>query len=96
MRKTNTQSLGEVLKEALKNQHLDEKLNEQRLISAWKELLGPGVTQYTTQLYIRNKVLNVSLSSAILRAELMMSRERLVQSLNEHVGTTVIIDIIFR
>ncbi len=96
MRKVNTQSLSEILHQVLKEQNLDEKLNEQRLLDAWPALLGIGVSQYTTKLYIRNKVLNVHLSSAVLRAELMMSREKLVQALNKHVGEVVILDIMFR
>lgn len=96
MKKTNTQSLGEVLKQVLDDQHLSGKLNEQRIIDAWKPLLGPGVAQYTDRLYIKNRVLNVHISSAVLKAELMMYREKLIQSLNERVGETVILDIMFR
>jgi len=96
MRKTNTQTLGEVLQQVLKEQNLSGKLNEQRIIDAWQPLLGPGVAQYTTRIYIKNKVLNVQLSSAVLRAELMMSREKLIRALNEQVGEVVICDIIFR
>ena len=96
MRKTNTQTLGEVLQQVLKDQNLSGKLNEQRIMDAWKLLLSPGVAQYTTRIYIKNKVLNVQISSAVLRAELMMSREKLIRALNKHVGETVINDIIFR
>lgn len=96
MKKTNTQSLGDILKEVLKDQHLIEKLNEQRIIDAWVPLLGAGVADYTSKLYIKNKVLNVHITSAVLRAELMMSRKKLINALNEKVGETVILDIIFR
>ena len=88
--------MGEVLQQVLKEQNLSGKLNEQRLIDSWKPLLGPGVAQYTTRIYIKNKVLNVQIASAVLRAELMMSREKLIQALNEQVGETVINDIMFR
>ncbi|MCL1943736.1 MAG: DUF721 domain-containing protein [Candidatus Azobacteroides sp.] len=96
MKKTNTQSLGDVLRQVLKEQNLSEKLNEQRLIDAWRPVLGVGVAQYTTRLYIKNKVLNVQISSAVLRAELMMSRGKLMQALNNYVGEQVIVDIMFR
>jgi predicted nucleic acid-binding Zn ribbon protein len=96
MKKTNTQSLGEVLRQVLDDQNLSEKINEQRVIDSWQPLLGPGVAQYTTRLYIRNKVLNVHISSAVLKAELMMYREKLIKALNERVGETVILDIMFR
>lgn len=51
---------------------------------------------YTRDLYIRNQVLYVHLTSAALRQELMMGRELLVRNLNQKVGATVITNIIFR
>ena len=38
----------------------------------------------------------VHLTSAALRQELMMGREKLVRALNQKVGATVITNIIFR
>jgi len=96
MKKSNTQSLADVLKDVLQEQNLKDKFNEQRIIDSWEPLLGQGVAQFTTKLYIKNNVLNVHISSAVLKAELMMSREKLVNALNERVGERVIHDIMFR
>ena len=46
-------------------------------------------------LYIKNQTLYVQLSSSVLRQELMMGRELLVRSLNEKVGSQVIVNIVF-
>lgn len=70
-------------------------LNEQRLLDAWPQVLGPAAS-YTSNLYIRNQTLYVHLTSAALRQELMMGRELLVRTLNQRVGATVITNIIFR
>ena len=70
-------------------------MNEQRLLDAWPEILGPAAT-YTSNLYIRNQTLYVHLTSAALRQELMMGREMLIRALNTKVGATVITNIIFR
>ena len=53
------------------------------------------MAKYTRNLYIRNQILYVHLSSAALRQELMMGRELLVRKLNEKVGANVITNIIF-
>ena len=71
-------------------------LNEQRLLDAWPQILGPAIASYTKELYIRNQILYVHLTSAALRQELMMGRELLVRNLNQKVGATVITNIIFR
>ena len=96
MKRTNTQKLGEVLKEFLQNQHLDTKLYELQLIESWEKVLGVTVKKYTTDIYIYNQKLYVKISSSILKNDLMLSREKLVQALNKQVGVPVISDIIFR
>ena len=95
MRRKQTESLGDVIRQVLKSQHLLPKLNETRLINAWEKVLGESVCQYTKDRYIKNKVLYVKISSAVLRNELLMSREQLIIALNKEVGTEVITDIFF-
>lgn len=95
MRRRQTQCLGEVVNELLKTQHLDKKLNEKKLLNGWVEVVGVAIGKYTTEKYLKNKVLYVKLSSSVLRNELLMSREQLVKSLNKYVGAEVITDIKF-
>ena len=96
MRKKNTELLSDVIRQVLKQQHLDKPLNEKRLIDAWPAVLGNNIMQYTSGLNIKNKVLYVSLSSSVLRHDLFLSRDEIKASLNKYVGAEVIIDIIFR
>ena len=51
--------------------------------------------QYTRNIYVRDKVLHVSLTSSVLRSELTLCRERLVKSLNDYAGASVITNIVF-
>ncbi len=95
MKYTNTQKIADVLKDFLdENPQLNEKIAETRLINAWGEMLGPATMRFTTGLYVRNRVLYVRISSAVLRSELMMCRERLVKNLNQKAGMQVIDDIV--
>ncbi len=96
MRRNDPESLGNVLRRFLREEGLETPLNEYRLIDAWNEVLGPGVANYTANLFIKNQILYVHLTSAVLREELMMGRELLVKNLNRQVGATVITNIIFR
>ena len=96
MRKKNTELLSDVIHQVLKEQHLDKPLNEKRLIDAWPLILGASIMKYTSEIYIKNRVLYVNLSSSVLRHDLFMSREEIKNSLNKQVGAEVIVDIIFR
>ncbi|MEG1544530.1 MAG: DUF721 domain-containing protein [Tannerellaceae bacterium] len=95
MIRKNTQKLGEVLRDFFEdNTELYEKMLEIRLQRAWGEILGPMIAQYTRNLFIKDRVLHVSLTSAVLRSELLLCRERLVKSLNDYAGAVVIDNLI--
>lgn len=97
MRKRNTESIGEVLKQFFEeNPFFRKKVAESRIVTGWSELLGTMISSYTTNIYLRSDVLYVHLSSSVLRSELIMAKERLISKLNEHAGMHVINDIIFR
>lgn len=97
MKRKNTQTIGEVLRDFFEdNTELYEKMLEIRLQRGWGEVLGPMVLQYTRNLYIRDRVLYVSLTSSVLRSELTLCKDRLLRSLNEYAGSSVIRDIILR
>lgn len=96
MKRNNAEPIGKLIREFLRHESLESPLNEQRLMDAWPQVLGPTLASYTVNLYIRNQILYVQLTSAPLRQDLMMAREKLVERLNQKVGATVITNIIFR
>ncbi|MCK9159860.1 MAG: DUF721 domain-containing protein [Bacteroidaceae bacterium] len=95
MKRKEAQPIGLLVQQYLRNEGLESPLNEQRLLNAWPEILGSSIASYTSNLYIRNQVLFVHVSSSVLRQDLMMSREKLILQLNQKAGATVINDIIF-
>ena len=59
----NAQTLGDAIREFFEdNAELRGKIQEIRVLRAWGEILGPMVAQYTCNIYIKDKVLHVSLS----------------------------------
>ena len=95
MRRNNAEHIGDVIRFFLRQQGLESPLNEYRLVQAWGDVVGPAMSRYTSNLYIKNQTLHVHLTSAVLRQELMMARELLVKNLNQLVGAQVIVDIQF-
>jgi len=96
MKKRDAQPIGKLVLSFLREESLETPLNERRLLNAWNEVMGPVISGYTREIFIKNQVLFVHLTSAVLRQELMMERKRLVQRLNEHVKAQVITDIVIR
>lgn len=97
MQKKNAQSLSEALSDFFdENSALRTKLAQQRVVRGWNELFGEGIAKYTGNLYFNRGTLYVHLTSAVLRAELLMIKEELVRKLNDHAGMPVVNDIVFR
>ncbi|KAA6326894.1 hypothetical protein EZS27_024057 [termite gut metagenome] len=96
MKRNNTEHIGKLISQFLRQEGLETPLGERRLLDSWNEVLGPVIASYTKTLYIRNQILFVHLTSAALKQELMMSRELLVRNLNKHVGSMVITKIVFQ
>lgn len=97
MRKRNTESIGEVLKQYFEeNPFIRRKLAESRAILGWERMLGKTVASYTQNVYLKNNTLYVSLTSSVLRAELITCQDRLISGLNKEAGMDIIRDIVFR
>jgi len=97
MKRTNSLHISSVLQDFYKeNPQLWQKILEIRIQRAWGEILGPMVMQSTQNLYIKNRVLYVFLSSSVLRNELILNRKRLLTSLNEYAGAEVVRNLVIR
>ena len=93
---SNDQSIGAAIKEFLQSYHLEERMNETRLIHSWEKVLGKLIAKHTRSLKINNKILFVSIDSPSLRNELAYQKEKIVNSLNSEVNARVIDDIVFK
>ncbi len=96
MRKSNTQKIGNVLKEYLRDMMIDKKLKEVGIINSWEELMGKAVAERTKNIYIKDKTLFIQLKSSVLRNELLMMRQSIIDKLNERAGEKIIEKMVLR
>ena len=96
MKRTNSQPIGKVLEAFFEdNPQMADKLAEARLINYWNNEMSTAVSRYTGDLFIKKRVLYVQLKSAVLKNELMMHREQMIEKLNREVRRRVIEGIVF-
>jgi predicted nucleic acid-binding Zn ribbon protein len=95
-RKTNTQNLGEAIKEVLRLNGIDEKIDQHYLLRSWEKTVGPLISKHTTEIFISGKKLFVKVDSSPLKQELLYSRTQLMKDLNEQVGRVVIEEIVLK
>jgi len=90
MRKTNQQSIGEIMKTVLKNLNIEDKVLESTLNDLWEKEMGVTIARYTTKLTFKNGSLTVVLSSPVLKQELSYSKEKILAMLNKSLGHNLI------
>ena len=96
MRKSQTQTIGEVIRECLNELKIERKLKEVHIVSQWETLMGKTVAMRTSKIYIRNRVLFLHVTSPVLKNELLMIRSEIIKRLNEQAGAALIDEIVLR
>jgi len=96
MRRSKTISIAEALSDYIKEMNFEGKLNEVGVINSWESIVGKSISIHTKKLYIKSGVLYVHLNSPVVRNELHMLKQPLMQKINEKAGSKVINDIILR
>lgn len=90
-----SQELNQVINELIDNYRLRSKLDEVELHRYWEEMLGPQINAGTEGLYLQGSRMLVRLNSSVLRNELQLTKNQIIQKINHRFGGNRIEDIIF-
>ena len=82
--------------EAVKKNNLEKGLEKVDAKDAWFKIMKNGVSNYTTDIHLKNKTLYVSLSSSTLREELSYGKEKIINLLNDALEKDAIKKIVLR
>lgn len=86
-------SISDLLNMYLRREGLETPLLQKRAIDAWDNIMGAMITRYTGEKFIKNQTLYVKITNPALRQDLSMMRTRIVQRINQAVGSLVITDV---
>ena len=89
-------SISDVLKEFIQTNNLQKGMDKIDVRDAWKNLMGNGVNNYTSEIMLKGEILYVELTSAVLREELSYGKEKIVKMINEELGREVVKEVILR
>lgn len=67
----------------LKQNKLEDGLLNIEVKKAWFDLMKNGVSNYTTDVNLKNKTLYIKLSSPALKEELSYGKEKLIKLIND-------------
>ncbi len=88
--------IGDVLKQFITQNKLEAGMDVVNVRDAWKNLMGNGVNNYTTEIQLKGSTLYVALSSAVLREELSYGKDKIIKMINEELRKDVVTNLILR
>lgn len=94
MKRSNSQSLAEVIQDLLHDYRLDEKVLETQLKLNWELWVGKTIAKYTRDIRLKQGKLYLKIDSAPLKNELHYAAPMLLKNLNEFLKSQVITELI--
>jgi len=88
--------IGNVLKQFITQNKLEAGMDVVNVRDAWKNLMGNGVNNYTTEIQLKGSTLYVALSSAVLREELSYGKDKIIKMINEELRKDLVTNLILR
>ncbi|EAQ48791.1 MULTISPECIES: DUF721 domain-containing protein [Leeuwenhoekiella] len=95
-RDADPKSIKDVLGAFVETNKLQKGFDKVNVADAWRDVMGPAISKYTTQLKLDGDRLIVQLSSSVLREELSYGKEKIMRNLNEELGKEVITKVVLR
>jgi len=95
MRPTNESSIGDVIKEMLRKNDLENGLWNTKISEAWGKTIAKPILQRTLKIKFLEGNLFVTLNSSVLRNELELMKDEIIKSLNMELKEEVVRDIKF-
>ena len=90
----NNSEIKNLLNIFLKKNKLERGLLDLEVKKVWHELMENGVSNYTTDVSLKNKTLYIKLTSPALKEELSYGKEKLIKLINERFKKTIVEKIV--
>ncbi|MBD1387273.1 DUF721 domain-containing protein [Mucilaginibacter rigui] len=95
MRKANDKSLKDAIEQMLNVYKIKRRFDETAIVSAWPDLVGKSVANRTKELFIKDKRLFLRIESSVIKNELVMMRNQIIQKINDDAKTELVVEIVF-
>ncbi|MEI6594566.1 MAG: DUF721 domain-containing protein [Bacteroidota bacterium] len=95
-RKSNEQSIKDVITDFIQSNHMKNKLIEINIINNWGKIVGDLIAKNTTKIYFYKSKLFIHIESAPLRNELNYSKSKILELVNKEAGEELIDEVVVR
>jgi predicted nucleic acid-binding Zn ribbon protein len=97
MKKTNHLfTISEALDLITKDKRMTKGLTESVIKEKWAEMMGKTIAEHTTLLYVKDRILYLYFNSSVIKNEVNLSKQKVIEIVNETIGETTITDVIVK
>ena len=97
MKKTNHLfTISEALDLITKDKRMTKGLTESVIKEKWAEMMGKTIADHTTLLYVKERILYLYFNSSVVKNEVNLSKQKVIEIVNETIGETTITDVIVK
>lgn len=82
--------VGDVLGSLLKINKLESGYRQAEVQAAWTRIMGEAIGRKTRSIELRGAILRVQIDSGVVKEEFSMSKERILQLINEELKHAVV------
>lgn len=90
MRRSKTDPIGSIIQQFIDFNRLDSPLKRIRLINSWPEVVGKAIARHTEEIYLQEGTLVIKVNSAVVKRELNLLKQQIIDRLNENAGENLV------
>ena len=94
-RKAETSTIKTAMQELLNTYKIQDKFTSTQIVSSWGRIMGEPIARRTEKVYIKDKKLFIKITSAALKQELSLSKDKVKELFVREFGEDALKEIIF-
>lgn len=94
-KRSGTTTIGEAIRDMLVKYRLQTRFEETYVGAHWEKIMGPVIASRTTRAYVSAGTLYVEIESAPLRNELVLAKQKIIESINRELKAETVKDMVF-
>jgi hypothetical protein len=95
MRKANDKSIKEAIEQMMQVYKIKRKFDETGIIAHWPNIVGKAVASRTKEIFVLDKKLFLRIESSVIKNELMVVRNQIIERVNNEANTVLIEEVVF-
>ena len=89
-------SMGDALKKFLQKSRLNGYVQALQIEDVWEKIMGKTISKYTEKIQIHGQVLYITTSVAPLKQELLYQKEKIIERVNEVLGSNTVKEVVIK